>query len=446
MTNTSTVTNLKNTPDVEAFWMPFTTNRKYKQNPLLIEGAGGMYYQDADGRKILDAIAGLWCVNAGHNHPKIVQAIQQQADILDYAPSFQIGHPKAFELATRLAELTPGDLNRVFFTNSGSEAVDTALKIALAYHHQKGEGQRTHLIGRARSYHGVGFGGLSVAGIGAQRKAFGPLLPGIGHLPHTHNLDKNAFSRGIPKHGAELADTLEDILQTHDPSTVAAVIVEPVAGSTGVLVPPKGYLQKLRGICDKHGILLIFDEVITGFGRLGANFASDYFDVLPDIITCAKGMTNGAIPMGSTIVREEIYQAFMTGSPEVTELLHGYTYSGHPLGAVAGLATLDVHAEEGLTEKAHSISGYFEEAVHSLKGSPSVIDIRNIGLLGAVELEPGGKDARALSRSCVESCYEVGVMIRSVGNTLVLSPPLIVTEEQIDITIEAMRSVLKQLG
>ena len=343
------------TNSLESLWLPFTANRQYRAAPRLVVAAEDMHYSTADGRRVLDATSGLWCVNAGHGRAPIVAAIQAQAARLDYAPAFQMGHPLEFELASRLGLLLPGDLDHVFFANSGSEAVDTALKMALAYHRLRGEGGRTRLIGRERAYHGVGFGGLSVGGIGNNRKQFGPLLPGIGHLPHTHDLDRNAFSRGQPAWGAHLADALERLVATHDASTIAAVIVEPLAGSTGVLVPPRGYLERLRAICDRHGILLIFDEVITGFGRLGAAFAAERFGVQPDLMTMAKGLTNGAVPMGAVAVRGPIFDAFMQGPPGAIELLHGYTYSGHPLACAAALASLDVYAGEGLFERARAL-------------------------------------------------------------------------------------------
>src|SRR5437588_1067119 len=370
-----------------AFWMPFTSNRQFKKAPRLLARAEGMYYWTPEGGQILDACAGLWCVNAGHCRPKIVQAIQRQAAQMDFAPTFQMGHPIAFEFAERLAAIAPERFKRVFFTNSGSESVDSALKIALAYHRVRGEGQRIRLIGRERGYHGVNFGGISVGGLSHNRKMFGPGVAGVDHLRHTHDVARNAFSRGLPAHGAELAEDLERLCTLHDPSTIAAVIVEPVSGSAGVLIPPRGYLERLREICTKHGILLIYDEVITGFGRLGKPFGSQRLGVMPDLFTTAKGMTNGAVPMGAVCVRDSIYEAFMQG-PEGIELFHGYTYSGHPLAAAAGIATLDTYQEEGLLERATALEKYWEDAIHSVKGLPNVIDIRNFGLMGAVELEP----------------------------------------------------------
>jgi beta-alanine--pyruvate transaminase len=428
--------------DLEAFWMPFTANRQFKAHPRLLVSAEGMHYKDAEGQKILDATAGLWCVNAGHCRTRIVDAVQKQVAELDFAPGFQMGHPGPFRLAQRLAEIAPAPLKHVFFTNSGSESVDTALKIALAYHRVRGEGGRQRLIGRERGYHGVGFGGMAVGGIANNRKFFGVGLPGVDHLPHTHDLAHNAFSRGEPEWGAHLADSLEAIVTLHDKSTIAAVIVEPVAGSTGVLIPPKGYLKRLREICDKHQLLLIFDEVITGFGRLGAPFASQYFDVVPDMITLAKGLTNATVPMGAVLVRDEIYDAFMKG-PEGIELFHGYTYSGHPLACAAGNAALDIYEEEGLLTRAAELARYWEDALHQLKGLPHVIDVRNLGLVGAIELEPipGKPTERAVS--VFRQAFDKGVLIRTTGDTIALSPPLVVEKGQIDQIADTLRAVLK---
>src|SRR3954470_4930855 len=370
-----------------AFWMPYTANRQFKKAPLLLARAEGMHYWTADGRQILDGQSGLWCVNAGHCRPKIVAAVQKQVAEMDFAPTFQMGHPAAFEFADRLAKIAPPGFSRVFFTNSGSESADTALKIALAYHRARGEGQRFRLIGRERGYHGVNFGGMAVGGVTANRKAFGPGVAGVDHMRHTHDPARNAFSRGQPAHGAELADDLERLCALHDASTIAAVIVEPVSGSAGVLIPPVGYLERLREICTKHGILLIYDEVITGFGRLGKPFGSQKLGVLPDLFTTAKGMTNGAVPMGAVFVRDSIYEPFMQG-PEGIELFHGYTYSGHPLACAAGLGTLDTYEEEGLFARGASLHGHWESAAHALKDAPHVADIRNIGLMAAIELEP----------------------------------------------------------
>jgi beta-alanine--pyruvate transaminase len=431
--------------DLRAFWMPFTANRQFKQAPRMLVGAEGMHYTAADGRRILDGTAGLWCVNAGHCRPKITEAIQRQAAELDYAPAFQMGHPIVFELANRLVDLAPEGMDHVFFTNSGSESVDTALKIALAYQRARGEGSRFRLVGRERGYHGVNFGGISVGGIVTNRKMFGTLLTGVDHLPHTHLPDKNCFTRGEPEHGAELAGELERIVTLHDPSTVAAVIVEPVAGSTGVLVPPKGYLQKLREICDKHGILLIFDEVITGFGRLGTPFAADYFGVTPDIMTTAKGVTNGVIPMGAVFVKKEIHDAFMTGPEHAIEFFHGYTYSGNPVACAAALGTLDTYKEEGLLTRGAELSSYWEEALHSLKDAPHVIDIRNIGLVGAIELQPIAGSPTKRAFSAFVKAFERGCLIRTTGDIIALSPPLIIEKDQIDELVHTVRTVLNEV-
>ncbi|WP_220810223.1 aspartate aminotransferase family protein [Noviherbaspirillum aridicola] len=437
---------MADTLDTSHFWMPFTANRQYKSRPRLLAAASGMYYTTDDGRRILDGTAGLWCVNAGHCHPKITAAIQQQAATMDFAPTFQMGHPKVFEAATALARMAPEGLNRVFFCNDGSESVDTALKIALAYHRVRGDGLRTRLIGRERGYHGVGFGGIAVGGIAGNRKHFGPAVPGVDHLRHPLDIARNAYSRGLPKHGAELADEFEQrLLALHDPATVAALIVEPIQGSTGVILPPKGYLQKLRAICDKYGILLIFDEVITGFGRLGAAFAADHFGVVPDMITCAKGLTNAAVPMGAVIVRQDIHDAFMQAAPEDTiEFFHGYTYTGHPLASAACVATLEVYREEGLFDRAAAMAPYFEEAAHSLKGLPYVKDIRNLGLVCGIELEgvPGKPTARAYD--VFQKCFwDKGVLIRTTGDIIALSPPLIIDKLQVDQLFAAIAEVLK---
>jgi beta-alanine--pyruvate transaminase len=428
--------------DLEAYWMPFTPNRRFKAEPRLVERAEGMHYVTPDGRRILDATSGLWCVNVGHGHPAIVEAIQKQAAELGYATSFNLGHPKAFELAARLGDLLPGDIDRVFFTNSGSESADTALKIALAYQRARGKATKTRLIGREKGYHGVGFGGISVGGLGNNRKSFGPLLPGVDHLPHTLDLARNAFSRGEPEHGADLADHLERLVALHDASTIAAVIVEPVAGSAGVLPPPKGYLQRLRALCDRHDILLIFDEVITGFGRLGAAFAAERFGVIPDILTMAKGLTNAAVPMGAVGVRREIYDTVVDSADAGIELFHGYTYSGHPLACAAGLATLGVYLGERLFERAARISAPFEDALHAFNGAPHVIDVRNIGLMGAIELapRPGAPGARA--QEVFRAAFDKGVLLRITADTLAFSPSLIVTEEQIGEIFAVTRAVL----
>jgi len=431
--------------DLESFWMPFTSNRQFKAAPRLLVAAKDMHYTAADGHQVLDGVAGLWCCNAGHGREKIVEAVQRQVAQLDFAPTFQMGHPKAFEAASRLAALLPGDIDRVFYTNSGSEAVDTALKIALAYHRARGEGTRTRLIGRERGYHGVGFGGISVGGIVTNRKWFGGLLTGVDHLPHTHNPARNAYSRGQPAWGAELADELERIVTLHDASNIAAVIVEPVSGSTGVLVPPKGYLKRLREICTKHGILLIFDEVISGFGRLGSSFAAEHFDVLPDLMTMAKGITNGVIPMGAVGVREPIYQAFMQGPENAMELFHGYTYSGHPIAAAASIATLDLYREEGLFERAAAMAPYFEDWAHALKGLPHVVDIRNIGLVAGIELAPRPGQPGARAYEALVKCFERGLLIRTTGDIIALSPPLIVERGQIDEIFGTLVKVLREI-
>ena len=428
--------------EASAFWMPFTANRQFKKAPRLLARAEGMYYWTADGRQVLDGQAGLWCVNAGHCRPKIVAAVQKQVAQMDFAPTFNMGHPAAFEFADRLARIAPERFSRVFFTNSGSESADTALKIALAYHRARGEGQRFRLIGRERGYHGVNFGGMAVGGIPANRKAFGPGVAGVDHVRHTHDLQKNAFSRGQPQAGAEFADDLERVCTLHDPSTIAAVIVEPVAGSAGVLVPPLGYLQRLREICNKHGILLIFDEVITGFGRLGQPFASQRFGVMPDLFTTAKGMTNGTVPMGAVFAKDSIYDTFMD-APEGIELFHGYTYSGHPLACAAGIATLETYDEEGLLTRAASLEKVFEERIHSLKGARHVIDVRNLGLMGAVELEPRAKAPGRRAYEAFLKAFEAGVLIRYTGDILAFSPPLIVEEAQIDRLFQAVRDALQ---
>jgi beta-alanine--pyruvate transaminase len=418
--------------DLDAFWMPFTPNRAFKKAPRLITRAKDMYYYTGDGRPVLDAAAGMWCCNAGHNRDPIVAAIQRQAAELDYAPAFQFSTPQAFELATRIAALAPGDLDHVFFCNSGSEAVDTALKIALAYHNVRGDGARTRLIGRERGYHGVGFGGISVGGIVNNRKFFGGLLTGVDHLPHTYNRDTQAFTMGEPEWGAHLADDLERIAALHDPSTIAAVIVEPMAGSTGVLPPPKGYLPRLRAICDKYGILLIFDEVITGFGRLGYAFAAERYGVIPDMITFAKGVTSGTVPMAGTIVRAPIHDAFMKGPEHAIELFHGYTYSAHPLACAAGLATLDVYRQEQLFERALALEPKFAEAAMSLRGLPNVLDIRTVGLVAGIDLasKPDGFGKRAYA-AMEKGFQDEGVLVRITGDTIALSPPLILSEDDI---------------
>ena len=433
------------TNNLEAFWMPFTANRQFKKQPRMLVRAEGMRYWNQEGDELLDGTSGLWCVNAGHARQQIADAVGRQLMELDYAPAFQMGHPKVFELAARLVSIAPTGLDHVFFTNSGSESVETALKIALAYHRVKGEGSRTRLIGRERGYHGVNFGGISVGGIVTNRKHFGTLLAGVDHLPHTHDLARNAFSRGEPEHGEELADELQRLIALHDASTIAAVIVEPVAGSTGVLIPPKGYLQRLREICDRHGILLIFDEVITGFGRLGTPFAADYFGVTPDIMTTAKGVSNGVVPMGAVFVRSEIYEAFMNGPEHLIEFFHGYTYSGNPAASAAALATLDIYQEEGLLTRGAEMAEYFADALHGLKGLPHVIDVRNIGLVGAIELEPiAGQPAKRAFTAFLKA-YESGLLIRTTGDIIALSPPLIIEKPHIDELVEKLSAVLRNL-
>jgi beta-alanine--pyruvate transaminase len=429
--------------DLEAFWMPFTANRQFKANPRLLAKAEGMHYWTPDGRRILDGVAGLWCVNAGHGRREIVEAVSAQIATMEYAPPFQMGHPKAFELANAVVGVLPAGLDHVFFTNSGSESVDTALKIALAYHRVRGEGTRTRLIGRERGYHGVGFGGISVGGMVNNRKFFGAMLPGVDHLPHTHDLARNAYSRGEPEHGAILADELERLVALHDASNIAAVIVEPVAGSTGVLIPPQGYLRRLRELCTKHGILLIFDEVITGFGRLGTPFAAQRFDVMPDMITMAKGLTNGAIPMGAVAARKEVYDAFMQGPDGAIELFHGYTYSAHPVACAAGLAVQQIYQREGLLTRAGEIGDNWADGVHSLQGLPHVIDLRNLGLIGAIELAsiPGKPGARGFD--VFVRAFEQGLLVRVTGDIIALSPPLIIERQQIDEVFGILADVLR---
>jgi beta-alanine--pyruvate transaminase len=430
-------------PDLDALWMPFTANRQFKQAPRLLARAQGMEYFTPEGRRVLDGAAGLWCVNAGHGRSGITAAVARQLETMDYAPTFQMGHGLAFDLATELAAICPPGLNRVFFTNSGSEAVDTALKIAVAYHRARGDASRTRLIGRERAYHGVGFGGISVGGIVANRKVWSAsMLPGVDHLRHTHDLARNAFSRGQPAHGAELADDLERLIALHDASTIAAVIVEPVAGSTGVLIPPKGYLERLRAICDAHGILLIFDEVITGFGRTGAPFAAQEFGVTPDLITMAKGLTNGCVPMGAVVAKQSIHDAFMQGPPGMIELFHGYTYSAHPLACAAGLATLDIYRREGLFARAKELSARWEDAVHSLRGKPHVIDTRNYGLIAGIELEPIAGKPGARAFEVYLKCFERGLLIRTTGDIIALSPPLIIEPAHIDEIFGTLASLL----
>ncbi|WP_108501642.1 aspartate aminotransferase family protein [Paracoccus indicus] len=429
--------------DLRAFWMPYTANRQFKSAPRMLVASQDMHYTSSDDRQILDGTAGLWCCNAGHCRPRITEAVQKQVAELDYAPAFQMGHPLAFELANRIVDIAPEGMEHVFYCNSGSEAVDTALKIALAYHRARGDASRTRLIGRERGYHGTGFGGISVGGIVNNRRHFGTLLAGVDHMPHTH-LPENVFTKGQPEHGANLADELERIVALHGAETIAAVIVEPMAGSTGVLMPPKGYLQRLREITRKHGILLIFDEVITGFGRLGSPFAAQHFGVIPDMITCAKGLTNGVIPMGAVLATAQIHDAFMQGPEHMIELFHGYTYSGNPISCAAALATLDTYAEEGLLTRAADLETYWQEALHGLRDHPNVIDIRNMGLIGAVELAPIAGEPGKRAFDAFVRAFEAGILIRVTGDIIALSPPLIISEAQIDQLIGTLGDVLKQ--
>ncbi|MEK6638825.1 MAG: aspartate aminotransferase family protein [Pseudomonadota bacterium] len=425
-----------------AFWMPFTANRAYKAHPRQLASAKDMHYVTDQGARILDGTAGLWCVNAGHCRAPIVEAIRKTAGELDFAPVFQLGHPLAFELATRLARLMPEGLDRIFFTNSGSESVDTALKIALAYQRARGQGTRTRLIGRERGYHGVGFGGISVGGIVNNRRQFGTLLTGVDHMSHTHNLEHNAFTRGQPNWGAHLADDLERIVGLHGAETIAAVIVEPMAGSTGVLVPPVGYLERLREICDRHGILLIFDEVITAFGRVGGATAAGTFGVTPDIITMAKGLTNAAVPMGAVAVRRSVHDAIVEGAADGIELFHGYTYSGHPLAAAAALATLDLYRDEGLFDRATELGGYWEDAVHSLRGKRHVIDVRTIGIVAGIELEPRPGAPTKRATELFQKCFDAGLLVRATGDIIALSPPLILETAHIDEMVGRIAALL----
>jgi beta-alanine--pyruvate transaminase len=435
--------------NLDHYWMPFTDNRRFRAKPRLVAAAKDMYYTTVEGKQVLDGLATLWCVNAGHCRPRIVEAIRKQAGELDFASSFSLGHPLPFRLAERIARVAPAGMGRVFFTNSGSEAIDTALKIALAYHRLRGEGTRTRFVGRERSYHGVNIAGMSIGGVAPNRKAYaGALLPGVDHLRHTHDLARNSFSKGQPSHGAELADELEErIIALHDASNIAAVVVDPVSASGGVLVPPKGYLARLRDICTKHGILLVLDEVITGWGRLGAPFAAQYFGVEPDLITFAKGITSGAVPLGGVIVKDSIYDTFMNTEGAGIEFFHGYTYSGHPLACAAALAALDTYEEEKLFTKAkEKIGQYFEDGVHSLKGLPHVIDCRNLGLIGAVELEnrPDAYGARAFE--AFEQCWDKGVFVRPVGDSLAFCPPLIAEKKHLDEMFGCVAAVLRTLS
>jgi beta-alanine--pyruvate transaminase len=436
--------NLEAPASLDHFWMPFTANRQFKAKPRLLASASGMYYRDVDGNEVLDATAGLWCCNAGHARPRIVEAVRQQVGTLDFAPNFSMSSPLPFKLAERLAALAPGDLNKVFFSNSGSEAVDSALKIALAYHRVRGEGQRTRFIGREKGYHGVGFGGMSVGGLPNNRKWFGPGLPAVSHIRHTLDVARNAFSKGLPAHGIELAEDLERQIALYDASTIAAVIVEPISGSAGVVIPPQGYLQRLREICDRHGILLIFDEVITGFGRVGHAFGAQRFGVTPDMITAAKGITNGCVPMGATFVSDRLFDAFMGGPDNAIDMFHGYTYSGHPLACAAALATLDTYEEENLFDKALSLGDYWQEALHALKGLPNVIDIRNFGLVGAIEMAPraGAPGTRGYD-VFARAFHEGHLLTRVTGDVIALSPPLIVEKGHIDRIVDVLADTIR---
>ena len=431
--------------NLEPLWMPFTPNKVFKKDPRIIVGAKDMHFISDDNREILDGTAGLWCVNAGHGRKKIQEAVNKQIENLDYSPPFQFGHPKQFELANRLAEIFPEGMNHVFFSNSGSEAVDSALKIALAYQRARGHSSKTRLIGRERGYHGVGFGGISVGGMVKNRMYFGSMLNGVDHLRHTHNLKLNAFSKGEPEHGVELADDLERLVQLHDASTTAAVIDEPIAGSTGALPPPKGYLKRLRELCTKHDILLIFDEVVTAFGRMGKATGSEFFGVTPDIISCAKGITNATIPMGATIVQDFIYESMMENADAPIELFHGYTYSGHPVACAAALATLDIYQEEGLFDNAAHMAPIIEEAAHSLKGTKHIIDIRNLGVIAALELEPKGNAVGARGFEAMKKAWDLGLMVRANGDTLAFSPPLIIKENQVDEMFTKVKKALEQV-
>ena len=434
-----------NRPDLSAFWMPFTANRQFKADPRLITEASGMYYRTAEGVEVLDGTSGLWCVNAGHGRREIADAVHQQLMTLDYAPPFQMGHPLAFEFAKALSLIAPQGLDRVFFTNSGSESVDTALKIAMAYHRVRGEGQRTRLIGREKGYHGVGFGGISVGGLVNNRRSFAT-LPNVDHLPHTYDLERNRFSRGQPVHGAEKADALEGLIALHGAETIAAVIIEPVVGSAGVLPPPTGYLERLRAICDQHGILLIFDEVITGFGRIGAPFAAQALGVTPDIMTTAKGLTNGVVPMGAVFVARVVHDAIVHGPENAIEFFHGYTYSGHPVACAAGMATLGIYERERLFVRAAELAPVWEAALHGLAQHPHVIDVRNIGLMGAVELSPRPGAPGARGYEVLVKCLAAGLLVRATGDTIAMSPPLIVSEAEIGRLAEVLGGVLMALA
>jgi beta-alanine--pyruvate transaminase len=430
-----------NRPDLSAFWMPFTANRQYKDAPRLLVEASGMYYRTIDGDSVLDGTAGLWCCNLGHAREEITEAVSRQLATLDFAPTFQMGHPLPFRLAAALSEFAPPGLDRIFFTNSGSESVDTALKMALAYHRARGEGQRVRLIGREKGYHGVGFGGISVGGLVNNRRTY-LTLPGADHIAHTFDPERNAFSRGLPDHGAEKADEVERLVALHGAETIAAVIVEPVAGSAGVLPPPKGYLERLRAVCDRHGILLIFDEVITGFGRLGEPFAAQALGVIPDIMTTAKGITNGALPMGAVFAHRKVHDAIVQGPPAAIEFFHGYTYSGHPVACAAALASLEIYRRDGLFTRVKSLAGLWEDSLHALRGKPNVIDIRNIGLMGAIELSPRPDAPGARGYEVLVKALKAGLLVRATGDIIALSPPLIVSEDEIGKLFDILGGVL----
>jgi len=430
----------------EHFWMPFTANRQFKASPRLLERAEGMYYTASDGRQVLDGTAGLWCCNAGHGRREISEAVSKQIARMDFAPTFQMGHPLPFELAEKLAAISPEGLNRVFFTNSGSESADTALKIALAYQRAIGQGSRTRLIGRELAYHGVGFGGMSVGGMANNRRAFGPMLPGVDRLPHTLDLQRNAFSKGLPQHGVERADELERLVTLHGAENIAAVIVEPMSGSAGVILPPVGYLQRLREITAKHGILLIFDEVITGFGRVGEAFAAQRWGVTPDILTCAKGLTNGAIPMGAVFVADRLYDAFMQGPESVIEFFHGYTYSGHPVACAAALATQQIYQQENLFQKAIDLEPYWQEALFSLRDLPNVIDIRTVGLVAGIQFAAHADGVGKRGYEVFRECFENGLLVRASGDTIALSPALIVEKAEIDRMMELLADGIRKAG
>ena len=430
--------------NLDQFWMPFTANRQFKAKPRLLESASGMYFTSSDGRQVLDGTAGLWCCNAGHGRREITEAVSKQIAKLDFAPTFQMGHPLPFELAERLAEIAPRGLNKVFFTNSGSESADTALKIALAYQRAIGQGTRTRLIGRELGYHGVGFGGISVGGMVNNRRAFGLQLPGVDHLPHTLDVARNAFSKGLQEFGVEKADELERLVTLHGAASVGAVIVESMYGSAGVILQPVGYLQRLREITRKHGILLIFDEVITGFGRVGQAFAAQRWGVTPDILTTAKGLTNGAIPMGAVFAHEDIYQAMMSGPDSAIEFFHGYTYSGHPVACAAALATLDIYQREQLFQQAINLEGYWSDALHSLRDLPNVLDIRSIGLVGGVQLAPNAEGVGKRGFQVFEQCFQDDLMVRCTGDTIAMSPPLIVEKAQIDTLVDRLANAIRK--